>query len=421
MFKKIGKAMLAGMPPLGGTEAPFSHAALGPDDVEDARRGRPAIGLQGFAEAMGLAYRDQEMAGAFISTLPRWDNYIFNGMRGTLPGGRYGQLGHELLQVEIGSDGLRMTGTTYASRTTFTNRGFFGGGEAPKDEPFEGNYAFLPTTAVHVRAPETSRLPLMVIIEKSRTALMGNPKLDQHGLPGYRMVGSEHVTDQLTADFARICQPWLSTRNDPYLRVRVYHGVVNLTVNGYRSDPADLQFLMRATEAIADGLAGMMTGAPTPPFDAPGPGAGSLTLPGVSRPFPAYSTAFAEAARVYGMHDEDPLHLAHGRTLDPVRRVNPFDVRPADLEVAGGKVVTADVADSAIDHDELAVVTKVDPLEDRPDEPCGQGLDDRHPCRRQTMPHRAAKEGPRADRVDEESHLDPPLRRPRHRFQDMHR
>lgn len=318
MFKKIGKAMLAGMPPLGGTEAPFSHAALGPDDVEDARRGRPAIGLQGFAEAMGLAYRDQEMAGAFISTLPRWDNYIFNGMRGTLPGGRYGQLGHELLQVEIGSDGIRMTGTTYASRTTFSNSGLFGRGEAPKDEPFVGNYAFLPTTAVHVRAPETSRLPLMVIIEKSRTALMGNPKLDQYGLPGYRMVGSEHVTDQLTGEFARICQPWLSTRNDPYLRVRVYHGLVNLTVNGYRSDPADLRHLLQATEAIADGLAGMMAGAPTPPFDAPGPDVGSLTLPGVSRPFPAYSTAFAEAARVYGMHDEDPLHLMSMQPRNPI-------------------------------------------------------------------------------------------------------
>ncbi len=306
MLKNLGK-LVAGMS--SPAEFQYGRAAFAPEDVEDSKRGRPAVALHGFAQSMGLLYRDQEMPGAFISTLPRWDNYIFNGMRGVFPGGRFGHLGHELLQVSVDSEGINMSGTTYATRTVFRNSGLFGGGEAPKDEPFAGNYAWIPTTAVHVRAPETARLPTMVIIEGSRTALFGNPKLDEYGLPGYRLVGSDDISDDLRAHFARVCQPWLSQRHDPYLRVRVYHGLVNITVNGYRSDPADLHFLMQAAHGIADGLAAMMAAPANASFGAAGPSSGSFSLPGVPRAWPEYAAVFAEAARLYGLFDEDPLHL----------------------------------------------------------------------------------------------------------------
>ena len=40
---------------------------------------------------------------------------VFNGGRGALPGGRYGQVGHELLEIEVAQDGLQMGCLLYTS------------------------------------------------------------------------------------------------------------------------------------------------------------------------------------------------------------------------------------------------------------------------------------------------------------------
>ena len=48
----------------------FGHAAFDPADVEDARRGHPAVSLQPFATAMGLEYASPEIEPTFLCTLP---------------------------------------------------------------------------------------------------------------------------------------------------------------------------------------------------------------------------------------------------------------------------------------------------------------------------------------------------------------
>lgn len=315
MLNNLGKAIKAMATP---AEAKYNRAALSADDVEDSRRGRPAVSLQPVIEALGLTYADSEMAGAFVATLPKWPDYLFNGGRGALPGGRYGQVGHELLEVDVTQSGLQMGGSTYAVRTTYRGSGF-GTLGAPPNEPFSGNNAWIPTTAVHVRAPETARLPRLVVVEKSRIPSWGNPRLEEQGLPGYRMVGNDEVGPDLIAAVAGVCRPWLSQRSDPYLRVRVVQGMVNITVNGYRTDIGDLRQLVDAGEGIANGLAAMMAPPLNAPFDSPGAAVGSLAaLPGVPRAWPQYAGLFTAAAAASGLHQEDALYLMSLLPSNPI-------------------------------------------------------------------------------------------------------
>jgi len=315
MFKNMGKSLKRMATP---AEASFDHAAFSADDVEDARRGRPAVSIQPIIEALGLKFADNELPGAFIATMPTWPNYVFNGGRGALPGGRYGQVGHELFRVPVSPNGLVIDGALHAVHAWHRNTGFLVD-KVPPNEPFAGNNAWIPTTAVHVRAPETARLPRIEVIEKSRIAARGNPLLDDHGLPELRMVDTDGVTPDLIAAVADVCRPWLGERTDPYLRLRVLYGMLNLTVNGYRTDPGDLRQLVAAAEGIANGLAAL---APRPlgvPFDNPGPAVGSVDPPlGVPRPNPQYAARFADTARASGLRQEDALHLMSLLPRNPI-------------------------------------------------------------------------------------------------------
>ena len=316
MFKNMRKVVKGMATP---AEAAFGHAAFSPDDVEDARRGRPAVQLRPIIEGLGLKFADNEMPGAFVATMPSWPDYVFNGGRGALPGGRYGQVGHELLEIEVAQDGLQMGGSMYAVRSSYKNTGFFGFHNAPPNEPFAANHAWAPSTAVHVRAPEAARLPRIVVIEKSRIPAWGNPRLEDHGLPELRMVETNGVTPELIAAVADVCRPWLERRSDPYLRMRVLSGTLNLTVNGYRADPGDLRQLVDAAEGIANGLAAMLPRPLGVPFDNPGPAVGSTDpLPGVPRAWPQYTAMFAETARVSGLRNEDATHLMSLLPRNPI-------------------------------------------------------------------------------------------------------
>ena len=140
----------------GAATKSFGHAAFDPADVEDARRGHPAISLQSFATANGLGYSNNEVYGGFLSTLPVWPQYIFNICRGEL-GGRLTQVSHELLEMEASEGSIRAGGTFYNVRVT-TRRSAremmnLGTGD-PENAPFVGNAVWIPTTTVHVRVPE---------------------------------------------------------------------------------------------------------------------------------------------------------------------------------------------------------------------------------------------------------------------------
>src|SRR4051812_38923169 len=70
-------------------------AAFSSEDVEDAKRGRPAISLSGYAAERALQYIDHNTPAGYRTAVPCDPEFQFNVMRGRLPGGEHGILAHE--------------------------------------------------------------------------------------------------------------------------------------------------------------------------------------------------------------------------------------------------------------------------------------------------------------------------------------
>lgn len=294
--------------PAGG--APFGHAAFDPADVEDARRGYPAVSLEPFATANGLGYSNNEIYGGFLSTLPVWPQYVFNICRGAL-GGRLTQLSHELLEMEASEGSIRSGGTFYGVRVT-TRRSAremmnLGSGD-PENAPFAGNAVWIPTTTVHIRVPELNQLPTFWIRRDGEMTL-GRKTLDHYGLPGFRIGPSLKADDPFAGTVATACQP-IATRGDAYIRLQVKYGVVALTVNGYRTNEQDLQHLINTAAHAAYNLVALTQPA-TANFATPGPAAGNRPPAGVPLPHPSYTPAYAKVAGDLGLLQEDAHYLAH--------------------------------------------------------------------------------------------------------------
>src|SRR5689334_10520769 len=97
------------------TDRPSNHgrAAFCKADIDDAKRRRPAVELQAYAAARGLEFRGRGMLAGFRGALPAHPEYMYNLMRGVLPGGRFGVVVHELLQTHCAND-QSMDGSFYA-------------------------------------------------------------------------------------------------------------------------------------------------------------------------------------------------------------------------------------------------------------------------------------------------------------------
>jgi hypothetical protein len=296
----------------GGRRGRFGHAAFDPADIDDARRGHPAVTLQPFAATVGLDYRDVEQAGAFVATLPTWPDYIFNVCRGPVPGGRYAMVAHELYEVRAHNGSVQAAGAFHDIHlNTRMGRFEIGGIEqgAVKNEPFWGNAVWLPTTAAHVRAPETNRLPVLRVARSSSYAVSGNNGLDGFGLPGFRWLGPDLDPDAV-ASIAGVCRPGLTSRPDAHVELRVRFGVVALTVNGYRADEQDLRSLLSTADGLAAALTGLLAPAVAQPFETPGPAAGAVPVPaGTPAPDPDMVPQYGQQAAQWGMVHEDPSHL----------------------------------------------------------------------------------------------------------------
>lgn len=296
----------------GGGGRRFGHAAFDPADIEDARRGHPAVTLEPFAAAAGLEYRDVEQAGAFVATLPTWPDYIFNVCRGPLPSGRYGMVAHELHEVRAHNGSVQGAGQFHDIHlNTRIGRFEIGGIEqgADKNEPFWGNAVWIPTTTAHVRAPETNQLPVLRLTRSTSHGLSGDNGLDQFGLPGFRFLGPD-IHPDLVATIAQATRAGLTGRADAHVSLRVRYGVVALTVNGYRGDEGDLRSLLSTADGLAAALAALTPPAAPQPFDSPGPAAGAVPVaPGIPAPHPDLVPQYAQQAARWGMVNEDPSHL----------------------------------------------------------------------------------------------------------------
>lgn len=300
----------------------YGHAAFDPADVDDARRGFPAATLEHFAMSTGWTYKNVEQLGAFVSTLPTWPDYIFNVCRGALPSGRFGQIAHELFEMKAHNNSVHAAGSFHDVHVTYVVKQLVNGHDRTPipNEPFATHAVWMPTTTAHIRAPETNRFPVMRIERSTSHGLPADAENDlgPMGLPGYRFLGGLPGFEimaagdgrQLRARIAEAIGPWLNSRPDPHISLRVRYGLVALTVNGYRTDEADLRHLATCADAIAEALAAVPPVPPAVAFSSLGPMASTVSIPnGMPAPHPDLVSQYAELARQYGLHDEHVSHL----------------------------------------------------------------------------------------------------------------
>ena len=75
------------------------RASFAPQDSADAKRGHPEGDLRGYAAQRGLEFLDHATPGGYRAAVPCEEELQFNVLRGALPGGEYGVVAHENLQI----------------------------------------------------------------------------------------------------------------------------------------------------------------------------------------------------------------------------------------------------------------------------------------------------------------------------------
>src|SRR5919112_1080895 len=90
------------------------YAALAPEDVADAKAGTSGVDLRPYAAERRLEVITGSIAAGYRAAVPPWPDYLENVMRGVLPGGEYGLLYHEKLELPATGG---MSGTLYAKVT----------------------------------------------------------------------------------------------------------------------------------------------------------------------------------------------------------------------------------------------------------------------------------------------------------------
>ena len=286
-----------------------NHTAFAREDVEDARRGAPATSLEAWASERGIAFRGSELAGTFVTVLPRFDQYTFNVCRGEVLPGRYGLLAH-LLEELPATDGKIDGGGTFYGTRLVTKRNllsFVGIEKARPDEPFAANAAWAPTTGVALRVPELTLLPRISLeIESGFSNFGGGRDLAPAGVPGWRLHASDWVSDELADAVTAAARP-LAGLGATWGRVLLDHGQLALIRNGFVAHPDLLDHLLATAGAIADALAATAPlPAGTPPW---------------CQPQEHETAAFRQGASEFAMALADPvdLHRTHRHLPFPGR------------------------------------------------------------------------------------------------------
>lgn len=298
------------------SDATFGYTAFGPDDQQDAARRHPSCDLSDWAATRDLNFRGQVRPSAFVSVLPQWPEHLINVCTGTFPGDRFGLVAHRLYELETWEGDIRLPGDYWGS--TFTTRrslkSFLNLTTDESKGPFDGNRVFAPTTTVAVRAPQAALFPRILIRNDGRLPFIDSPKLAAYGLPHLRSSGSRFVDDDLLAAFATAVAPVLSMLREPFVQFEYSHTAIALTVNGYRCDPAYLDWMMQAGSALADALAelaGRRWPTPTPPDFEAGWGAPDVDAQPVG--FPRHGSewdeAYDQSAGKLTMTREDPAQF----------------------------------------------------------------------------------------------------------------
>lgn len=286
--------------------AEHGYAAFAREDVADARRGHPATSLEAYAAERGLEWLGRQSAAGFSAAFPGFPEYRYNAARGVLPGGRYGVLFHQLLEVPV-TGSPNVSGTLYGSVVKVKNRrwwmpdrtdipylGAFLNPRTEDGEPeaFGSHAVWIPTTTIAINVPEAA-LPFFLTRIDRRHHLAPFDFPHQDLLPGgWRLRAHGPVPDLVGLDAVLARHA-----DDPYFGIFALRGTVIVRRNGYLTD---LDALARDACAVADAFAAASPGSPQPFGTA-------LPAPYSHHPevTPAWRDGYARLAARLGLVEED--------------------------------------------------------------------------------------------------------------------
>jgi hypothetical protein len=336
-----------------------NRAAFSRDDIEDAKRGCPDLDLRDYAARRGLEFLDHATPAGFRAALPCDEGRQSNVLRGVLPGGEYGVVAHEALEIGYSADSFDWGGTYYGIRVTAKGEGF-------KWHDILDLIPFLsalnwfgatatatvrvPCTVVGVRVPETVAIQPCLRIDTRRSAppysfgkrievaeLVGAADWAAYPAPAPEPGFLERLLAEPVAGILR------SHSGEGLFQAIVLSGTLLVRRNGFLG-PDGIDELARAASLIAARLREVCRppeGAQ--PFDRPLPGPAW----DVSRPNDMWCRWALDTADRYGLELEDTAAYHRAFPSLPVPGAAHVVMRGAIPHVGEGRLVVHRERDAA--------------------------------------------------------------------------
>jgi hypothetical protein len=242
--------------------ATHNRAAFSKADLPDAKRGHPDFDLRDYATRRGLEFLDHGTPAGYRAALPCDEELQSNVLRGVLPGGEYGVLANEGLEIGFTTDTPDWGGSYYGLRVIA--KGDFGGilGFVPVANWFVGSSAAatvrVPCTLATVRVPETAGTLNRLRFDRRRSAppfsfgkrtklaeLVGEKGWDLYAgtKPDPEVVG--RLLAEPVAALVR------THTDDGLFQAVVWYGTLVVRRNGYLRSPEELDELAEAASLLA--------------------------------------------------------------------------------------------------------------------------------------------------------------------------
>lgn len=342
--------------------AKHNRAAFSRDDVEDAGRGHPDCDLRDYAARRSLEFIGHAMPAGFRAVLPCEVELRSNVLRGDLPGGAYGVMAHEGLEIGWSGDTPDWGGSFYGQRVTAKSEG--GGllsfiplvGELLGSAPTAR--VRLPCTVAGVRVPETAGTHPYMRIDTRRSSppfsFTNRTKLDELvDTPGWSLwcepKPDQETVERLVAE--PVAELLRAHSEDGLFQVVVWWGTLVVRRNGFLRAPGELDELARAASLIAQRLREVGAALAEPqPFDAELPrplSSEARDLPGGFYPNEMWRKWALETAERHGLALENPVAYHRAFPSLPVPGLAHVVLRGEIPHVGPGRLVVHRERDAA--------------------------------------------------------------------------
>src|SRR5215211_1159355 len=300
--------------------AKLNRAAFSQADVEDAKRGYPDFDLRDYATRGGLEFLDHGTPAGFRAAVPCAEELQSSVLRGMLPGGEYGVIAHEGLEIGTSVDGFDWGGSFYGVRVIAKGGGGVLGLLPVVNWFFESATARvrLPCTVAAVRVPETAGTLTNLRFDRRRSAppfSFGNrAKLGEFVREkGWDLYAGEKPGPEVVARLAAepVAGLLRAHTEDGLFQAVVWWGTLVVRRNGFLRTPEELDELARAASLFARRLREVClplaqpqrfdTGLPSPPYR------GGLDAPPGFFVEDQWSRWGKETGDRYRLEPEDPL------------------------------------------------------------------------------------------------------------------